>query len=112
MSSVDWRQHISGEPQRPAIVGTDVEVGAVLRLLGEGWSIERVIERFPVLHTEDVRACLDYATELLEREKFRALAKSRLAEIDAGAEMIPADELWRQLDAEFGPIGDPSDDER
>lgn len=111
MSNVDWRQHISGEPQRPAVTGTDVEVAAILRLLGEGWTIEGVIERFPALQSEDVRACLDYATELLEREKLRALIKSRLAEIDGGAEMIPVEDAWKELDEEFGPVGDPSDDE-
>ena len=48
----DWRDHISGQPgerQKPSVTGTDVEVSAVLRLLGDGWSVERVLARFPEL---------------------------------------------------------------
>ena len=58
-----------------------------------------------------MHACVEYAAEILEREKVRALIRTRLAEADAGA-FVPADDVWRELDEKFGPPGDAEDDER
>lgn len=46
---------------RPAIRGTRMRVSDVLGLLGAGASEAEIIEDYPYLTVEDIRACLVYA---------------------------------------------------
>ena len=48
---------------KPIIRGTRITVGDVLGLLAGGMSERDVIEEFPQLTAEDIRACLAYAAE-------------------------------------------------
>ena len=50
---------------KPVIKGTRVTVEAVLRLLGEGASPENVVEAFPNISVDDVRAAQLYAADVL-----------------------------------------------
>jgi uncharacterized protein (DUF433 family) len=98
---MDWRDRIIGEPggpETPSIKGSAVEVEAVLRLLRDGWTVDRVRARFPDLLDEDVHACLDYALELLERDKLRSEMRRRIAHVKADPEsLIPHDAVMRDL---------------
>lgn len=38
-------------------------------LLGKGWTQEQVLDAYPNLAAEDVRACLAYASEVLHAER-------------------------------------------
>jgi uncharacterized protein (DUF433 family) len=49
---------------KPVIRGTRLSVEFVVGLLAQGWSIEQVIDNYPGITPEDVRACLEYASEL------------------------------------------------
>src|SRR3954467_10780043 len=94
----DWREHIENEPKNPSLRGTEVEVSVVLRLLGNGWTVERVLARFPTLTTESVQACLAYAAELVERAKLREEMLRRIREAEEHPELgIPHEEVMRQL---------------
>ncbi|OUZ08910.1 hypothetical protein BHE97_12340 [Aeromicrobium sp. PE09-221] len=46
---------------RPAIRGTRMRVGDVLALLAAGADETEILEDYPYLTTEDIRACLEYA---------------------------------------------------
>jgi uncharacterized protein (DUF433 family) len=46
---------------RPAVRGTRVRVTDVLALLAAGASEAEIIEDYPYLTVDDVRACLEYA---------------------------------------------------
>jgi uncharacterized protein (DUF433 family) len=46
---------------RPCIRGLRVTVGTVVGLLASGHSIEKVLEEYPYLEKDDVRAALSYA---------------------------------------------------
>jgi uncharacterized protein (DUF433 family) len=54
---------------KPLIRGTRVSVEFVVELLAAGWSHAQVLDSYPHLTEEDIRACLSYASELLRDEK-------------------------------------------
>lgn len=51
---------------RPCIRGMRITVYDVLEYLGSGMSVPEVLDDFPYLTEEDIRACLQYAAD---REK-------------------------------------------
>ena len=105
----DWREHIENEPKTLSLRGTEVEVSVVLRLLGDGWTVERVLARFPTLTTESVHACLAYAAELVERAKLREEMLRRIKEANDRPDLlIPHEEVMLQLleDEANDPTGD------
>ncbi len=54
---------------KPVVRGTRLSVEFVLGLLADGWSEADVLENYPNLKTEDIRACLGYARDALTSEK-------------------------------------------
>ena len=101
----DWKAHIDGEPgtsAEPRVKGSGVQVEAVLRLLSNGWTIERVLARFPGLSPDDVSACLDYAVALLERAKMFAEIRRRIelddADPDRGISLDDAEQKLLELE--------------
>jgi uncharacterized protein (DUF433 family) len=65
---MDWRQHISVDPNvchgKPCVAGTRVMVWVVLGCLADGMTANEVVEAYPTITHDDVRACLAYAAEL------------------------------------------------
>jgi uncharacterized protein (DUF433 family) len=51
---------------RPCIRGLRVTVGTVIGLLASGHSIEKILEEYPYLERDDVRAALSYAAWRVE----------------------------------------------
>ena len=54
---------------KPVIRGTRLAVEFVVDLLAQGWSVEQVLDNYPGLTADDVRACLAYASEVLRSER-------------------------------------------
>lgn len=54
---------------KPVIRGTRVSVELVVELLAAGWSQVQILDSYPHLTEDDIRACLAYASELLRDEK-------------------------------------------
>jgi uncharacterized protein (DUF433 family) len=54
---------------KPVIRGTRLAVEFVVGLLAQGWSVEQVLDNYPGLTKEDVRACLEYARDVLQSER-------------------------------------------
>ncbi len=46
---------------RPAVRGTRVRVADVLSLLATGASEAEILEDYPYLESDDIKACLEYA---------------------------------------------------
>jgi len=63
---MEWRKRIVVDPNimagKPVIRGTRIPVDAILRRLEEGASIRDILEDYPNLKEEDIRAALIYAT--------------------------------------------------
>lgn len=76
MPALVWRDRISLDPQvchgQPCIRGTRVMVSLILDFLANGDSVEAVLEAYPSLARDDVRACLGYAA-VLARERIVSL---------------------------------------
>jgi uncharacterized protein (DUF433 family) len=76
----DWRERISVDPNichgQVCVKGTRIMVSVVLDNLAEGLTAEEIVDSYPSLTTEDIRAVLRYAAEL---------ARERIVDLPAGA---------------------------
>ncbi len=70
---MDFSDRIILDPKilvgKPVIRGTRIAVEFIVDLLAAGWSHARILESYPHLTEEDIRACLGYASELLHEVK-------------------------------------------
>jgi len=61
------------EPQvlagKPVVRGTRISVEFVVGLLADGWSEAEILDNYPNLRRDDIRACLAYARDTLAAEK-------------------------------------------
>jgi uncharacterized protein (DUF433 family) len=68
-----WQERIVVDPRvlvgKPVVKGTRIAVEFVVGLLANGWTQEQILDNYPNLTAEDVRACLAYASDLLHSEK-------------------------------------------
>lgn len=54
---------------KPVIRGTRLAVEFIIGLLAAGWTVDRIIDNYPGLTVDDIRACLAYAEERLKSER-------------------------------------------
>jgi uncharacterized protein (DUF433 family) len=70
---MSWQERIVLDPSiltgKPVIRGTRLAVELVVDLLAQGWTELEILENYPGLTTEDIHACLSYASALLRAEK-------------------------------------------
>ena len=59
---------------KPVIRGTRLTVEFILNLLAHGSTIDEIIKEYQGIKTEDVRACILFATKSLENTVFMPLA--------------------------------------
>ena len=56
-----WHDRISVDPAvlvgKPVVKGTRIAVEFVIELLANGWTNEKVLDEYPRLTEEDIRAC-------------------------------------------------------
>lgn len=64
----NWREHVTVDPLvchgKACIKGTRVMVSVILDNLAEGLTPDELLESYPSLRPEDVRAAVAYAAEL------------------------------------------------
>jgi len=69
---MDWSERIAIDPQilvgKPIIRGTRISVELVVDLLAAGWTYDQILDNYPTLKEEDVRACLGYASGIIHSE--------------------------------------------
>ncbi len=70
------KERISVSPQvhfgKPCVAGTRISVQSVLELVREGLSFSQIIQDYyPDLETEDIRACIQYAIDVVAVEDIR-----------------------------------------
>ena len=54
---------------KPVVKGTRLSVEFIVDLLANGWAEDQILNSYPNLKADDIRACLAYASELLHAEK-------------------------------------------
>ena len=69
---MNWQAHITIDPQvlvrKPVIKGTRLSVDFILGLLAEGWSEEQILENYPKVTQDALRAVYAYAAQILGEE--------------------------------------------
>lgn len=68
-----WEDRITIDPKvlagKPVIKGTRLAVEFIVDLLAQGWTEAQILENYPGITREDIRACLQYASEMLKSER-------------------------------------------
>ena len=59
---------------KPCIRGTRIEVSIILDALSEGLSPEQIMDHYPSLTMEDIRAAMAYAAELARENVWKIAA--------------------------------------
>ncbi len=62
---------------KPVIKGTRISVELILRMLSQGISGKEILEEYPHLTKEDIKAALAYAAESLAVEEVLPLVKNQ-----------------------------------
>jgi uncharacterized protein (DUF433 family) len=64
---IDYKQHITINSEvrfgKPTIIGTRITVFDVLNWLANGMTINDIIEDYPELKEDQIKACLAYAAD-------------------------------------------------
>ena len=70
---MEYKDRIVSNPNilqgKPIIKGTRISVELILRKLGEGMSIEELLEAYPVLTKEDILAALSFSADVIKSEE-------------------------------------------
>lgn len=68
-----WEERVTIDPRvltgKPVIKGTRLAVEFVVNLLAQGWTEAQILENYPGVTRDDIRACLQYASEVLKAER-------------------------------------------
>ena len=74
MQNQEILQRISSDPDichgKPCIKGTRIPVYLIVSLVAEGESVESIIQDYPSLTPEDIKAAISYAARLCEYEAY------------------------------------------
>jgi uncharacterized protein (DUF433 family) len=77
MTKLDWKDRIAIKPEvchgKPCIKGTRIMVSIILDYLTAGESVEAIIQQYPGLHPDDIRAAMAYAAWLAHEEEEQPL---------------------------------------
>jgi len=61
---------------KPVVRGTRLAVDLIVGLLGQGGSEGDILRNYPGLTHDDIAACLQYASEVLQAEKIYPLTRA------------------------------------
>lgn len=74
---MSWQERIILDPAilvgKPVVKGTRLAVEFIVELLAQGWTEAQILDSYPGLTGDDIRACLSYASAVLQGEKVYAL---------------------------------------
>ena len=74
---MDWRERIVTDPDilvgKPSVKGTRLSVELILGWLGQGWTVDMLLESYPTLSRDDVLAALAFAADMLRDERYIAI---------------------------------------
>ena len=68
-----WRHHIHSDPSilagKPVVRGTRLSVEFLLGLMADGWTERQILENYPQLSVETLRATFAFAAECTRDER-------------------------------------------
>ena len=69
---MNWEDRIVSDPKvlvgKPTIKGTRLSVAFILERLADGWSEREILENYPRLTPDDLRAVFAYASDCMKDE--------------------------------------------
>ena len=75
-SDMEWREYIHSDPSvlvgKPVVRGTRLSVDFLLDLAAAGWTEQQILENYPSLTREGLRAVFAYAAECMREERIHA----------------------------------------
>ncbi len=75
---MDWRAYIHSDPDildgKPVVKGTRLAVEFILGLFAAGWTEQQVLENYPTLTPDAIRAVFGFAAECMREEALYSLA--------------------------------------
>jgi uncharacterized protein (DUF433 family) len=75
---IDFWQRIVVDPKvmvgKPIVRGTRIPVSMILNLIAHGFTFDQIIEDYPILTEDDIRAAILYAGARLDHEQVFALS--------------------------------------
>ena len=76
---MEWRNYIHSDPEvlvgKPVVKGTRLSVEFILQLLASGWTDQQILENYPSLTNDSLRAIFSYAAECMQDESLYVLEK-------------------------------------
>ena len=54
---------------KPTVRGTRIMVRNILGMVAGGYTVDRIVEAYPELAPDDVRAALEYAADVIDEEQ-------------------------------------------
>ena len=77
---MNWQEHITSDKNiligKPIIKGTRISVELILELLESGWSEAQILESYPAVTPENLKAVFAYLREGLTTEMYFTILKS------------------------------------
>jgi uncharacterized protein (DUF433 family) len=78
---MNWREYIHSDPGvlagKPVVRGTRLAADFLLGLFASGWTHEEVLEGYPQLSADALRAVFAFAAEAMHDESFYAVPLAR-----------------------------------
>lgn len=72
--SMQWQDYIVSDTQvlmgKPTIKGTRISVELILELFSSGWTEKQVLESYPSVTVESLRAVFTYLRECIQQELY------------------------------------------
>jgi len=69
---MDWKKYIHSDPEilmgKPVVKGTRLAVDFLIGLFAAGWTEQQVLENYPTLTPESLRAVFAYVAECMRDE--------------------------------------------
>ncbi|MEM6816597.1 MAG: DUF433 domain-containing protein, partial [Bacteroidota bacterium] len=67
---MEWREHVISDNKvllgKPTVKGTRVSVEHILGLLAQGWTEQQIIENYPRLTNESLKAVFSYIQDCMK----------------------------------------------
>ena len=73
-----WQNYIVSDSKilvgKPTIKGTRISVELILELFGAGWTEKQILESYPTLNTDSLRAVFAYLKDCLQQELYFSIS--------------------------------------
>ena len=74
---MDWQEYIHSDPDimlgKPIVKGTRLTVELIIGLFAKGWTQDQIIENYPTLTPDVLRAVFTFVAERMQEEDFYSL---------------------------------------